>query len=138
MFAIRRNLRKGKQFGWMQIHEASTKSSIKKGSKDIFIDPSKQSIKMHNCYLHNSTSRASKIHAGEIYKERCAWASCESFEIVDRTSLVSEVDAKNVMLAEVSYNPRKSPTWMQDNNNVDKQTFDCLVTFGTQIFINKK
>ena len=130
MFAIRRNLRKGKQFGWMQIHEAATKSSIKKGSKDIFIDPSKQSIKMHNCYLHNSASRASKIHTGEIYKERCAWASCESFEIVDRTVPVSQ--------AEVSYNPRNSPTWMHDNANADKQTFDCLVTFGTQIFINKK
>ena len=137
MFAIRRNLKKNAQFGWMQIHELKTKSSIKKGSDDIFIDPTKQCIKMHNCYLHNSVARASKIHSGEIYKERCAWVSCESFEIVDRTSLVSEVDAKNVMLAEVTYNPRKSPTWMQGSNNVDKQEFDCLVTFGTQIFINK-
>ena len=129
MFAIRRNLKKNAEFGWMQIHELKTKSSIKKGSEDIFIDPSKQCIKMHNCYLHNSFARASKIHAGEIYKERCAWVSCESFEIVDRVNPVSQ--------DEVSYNPRKSPTWMQGSNNVDKQEFDCLVTFGTQIFINK-
>jgi len=130
MFAIRRNLKKNAEFGWMQIHELKTKSSIKKGSEDIFIDPSRQCIKMHNCYLHNSVARSSKIHSGEIYKERCAWVACESFEIVDRVDAVSQ--------DEVSYNPRKSPTWMQGSNNVDKQTFDCLVTFGTQIFINKK
>jgi hypothetical protein len=125
-YAIRRNLRKNAQFGWMQIHELDSKSSIKKGSKDVFIDPTKQSIEMYDCYLHNSVARAIKIHSGEIYKERCSWISCESYEIADKTSPISD--------DEITYNPRVSPNWMQGSNNVDKQTFDCLVTDGTRIY----
>jgi hypothetical protein len=127
MYAIRRNLRKGKQFGWMQIHEAATKSAIKKGSNDIFVDPSKFSIKMQNCYIHNSVARSAKIHSGDIHKERCAWVACSSFEIVKRVDAVD---------GEVSFNPRIAPNFMHNGVNVDKQTFTNLITFGTQIFTN--
>lgn len=125
MYAVRRNLRKGKTFGWMQIHQAETKSKIKKGSKDIFVDPSKFSIKMQNCYLHNSVGRSTKIHSGDIHKERCAWVACESFEIVER------IDVEG---GEVSFNPRQSPNFMHNNENVDKATFATLITSGTKIY----
>ncbi len=127
MYAVRRNLRKGAKFGWMQIHEAATKSAIKKGSNDIFVDPSKFSIKMQNCYIHNSVARSAKIHAGDIHKERCAWVACNSFEIVERVDAVD---------GEVSFNPRVSPNFIHNGNNVDKHTFDNLITLGTQIFTN--
>ena len=57
----------------MQIHEAATKSAIKKGSNDIFVDPSKHSIKMQNCYIHGESdqskfhARSAKIHSGDIH-----------------------------------------------------------------------
>lgn len=127
MFAVRRNLRKGDKFGWMQIHQADTKSKIKKGSQDIFVDPRKFSIKMHNCYLHNSVGRSTKIHSGDIHKERCAWVACDSFEIIERVEVAD---------GEVSFNPRIAPNFMHNNENVDKETFSSLITLGTQLFTN--
>ncbi len=111
----------------MQIHQAETKSKIKKGSQDIFVDPSKFSIKMQNCYIHNSVARSAKIHSGDIHKERCAWVACDSFEIVERVEVAD---------GEVSFNPRVSPNFIHNGVSADKQTFSSLITLGTQIFTN--
>ena len=122
MYAVRRNLRKGEKFGWLQVHETVGKGAIKKGSKDVFINPAKHSLEMTNCYLHNSLA---KIHAGMIHKERCAWIVCESFKIVKQESATGE---------EISFNPRIAPHFILNGANVDGQRFAQLTTLGAKIF----
>ena len=125
MYAVRRNLRKGEKFGWLQVHEAVGRGGIKKGSKDVFVNPAKHSLKMTNCYLHNSLARTSKIHLGMIHKERCAWIVCESFEIVKQESSTGD---------EISFNPRIAPHFMLKGENVDGEKFTKLTTLGAKIF----
>ena len=123
MFGVRRNLSAVKK-GFLQIHEMDSKSKIKSGSKDILVDPSTHMIIMHGCYLHNSSARAEKINKGEIHKERCAWITCDSFEIVPLADIQGD---------EISYNPKVNPFFVLDGKNVDKHNFDMLVTNGVKI-----
>lgn len=123
MYGVRRNLGSVKK-GFLQIHEMDSKSKIKSGSKDILVDPSTHMIIMHGCYLHNSSVRAEKINKGEIHKERCAWITCDSFEIVPLAFVQGD---------EISYNPKVNPFFCLDGKNVDKHSFDMLVTNGVRI-----
>jgi hypothetical protein len=132
MFGVRRNLRAKERDGsvkkgFMQIHEMDSKSKIKSGSNDLLINPEEQMIIMYGCYLHNSASRAQKIFDGEIYKERCAWVTCESYEVVD-------IDAFDHS-GEITYNPKVSPFFDLDGENVDKQEFDIIVMADSRLFI---
>lgn len=124
MFGVRRNLGAVNK-GFLQIHELESKSKIKSGSKDILVNPSTHMIVMYGCYLHNSSTRAEKINKGEIHKERCAWISCDRYDIVE----LSDVNGD-----EISYNPRVNPFFSLNGSNVDKQTFDLIVTNGVKIF----
>jgi len=125
MYGVRRNLSPIKK-GFLQIHELQSKSKIKSGSKDILVDPSTHMIIMHGCYLHNSSTRAEKINKGEIHKERCAWISCERYEIVELSNICGD---------EITYNPRVNPFFSLNGNNVDKKTFDTLITNGVKIIL---
>lgn len=125
MFGVRRNLGAVKK-GFLQIHELDSRSKIKSGSKDILVDPSTHMIIMHGCYLHNSSVRSAKIHAGEIHKERCAWISCDRYEIVELADIKGD---------EISYNPKVNPFFALNGKNVDKQEFAMLVTNGVKIIL---
>jgi len=125
MFGIRRNLGAVKK-GFLQIHELDSRSKIKSGSKDILVDPSTHMIIMHGCYLHNSSVRSAKIHSGEIHKERCAWISCDRYEIVALADIKGD---------EISYNPKVNPFFALNGKNVDKQEFAMLVTNGVKIIL---
>jgi hypothetical protein len=125
MFGVRRNLGAVKK-GFLQIHELDSRSKIKSGSKDILVDPSTHMIIMHGCYLHNSSVRSAKIHAGEIHKERCAWISCDRYEIVALADIKGD---------EISYNPKVNPFFALNGKNVDKQEFEMLVTNGVKIIL---
>jgi hypothetical protein len=125
MFGVRRNLGAVKK-GFLQIHELDSRSKIKSGSKDILVDPSTHMIIMHGCYLHNSSVRSAKIHAGEIHKERCAWISCDRYEIVALADIKGD---------EISYNPKVNPFFALNGKNVDKQEFAMLVTNGVKIIL---
>jgi len=123
MFGVRRNLGPVKK-GFLQIHQMDSRSKIKSGSADILVDPSTHMIIMHGCYLHNSSVRSAKIHKGEIHKERCAWITCDSYEIVSLESVQGD---------EITYNPKVNPFFCLNGVNVDKQSFDLLVTNGVKI-----
>lgn len=123
MFGVRRNLGAVKK-GFLQIHQMDSKSKIKSGSEDILVDPNTHMIVMHGCYLHNSSTRAEKINKGEIHKERCAWIACERYEIVALDDVQGD---------EIKYNPKVTPFFDLNGENVDKKTFDMLVTNGVRI-----
>ena len=71
MYAIRRDLRRGKTNGFFQVKVAKT---IKKlGDVVEYIDGQKYDIVMTNCYLHNHIATSEKIHSGRYPKKRpCA------------------------------------------------------------------
>lgn len=129
MFGVRRNLRSREKDGsvkkgFLQVHEMSSKSKIKSGSNDILVDPQTHMIVMRGCYLHNSATRAEKIHTGAIHKERCAWITCDSFEIVPLEDIEGD---------EIKYNPKVNPFFDLNGENVDKKEFEMLVTNGVRI-----
>jgi len=131
MFGVRRNLRSKEsdgsvKKGFFQIHAMDSKTKISSGADCIFVNPSTHMIVMHGCYLHNSSSRAEKIHKGEIHKERCAWITCERYEILP----LSQVDGD-----EIRYNPKDNPFFELNGTNVDKSTFTMLITNGTRIIL---
>ena len=125
-YAIRRNL--GNKFkGFWQISECPTNSKI--GKLIGFIDGTKQSIIMSECLLYNSLGTSKKIFEGQdkkVYKERCAWIVCESYEVTDIVGVNNDI--------EISFNPRKSPHFMCEEVNVDKQKFDILFSSDYKIY----
>ena len=128
-YAIRRNLGKGKYFGFWQISECPTNSKI--GKLIGFIDGTKQSIIMSDCLLYNSLGTSKKIYNGrnldkKVHKERCAWIVCESYQITDIIGVNNDI--------EISFNPRKSPHFMCNEVNVDRQKFDVLFSNEYKIY----
>jgi len=118
---VRFHLGAGKDFMKWKVENADLKSVH-------FYEPEKVQIRMTNCKLTNSPATAQKIFSGEINKSPIAWVNCEKAE-VDET-----IDPVN--LAErISYNPRKSPYWLDaDGNIIDNFIFDHLITFGRSVY----
>lgn len=123
-FKIRRNLKKGAEYGFMQVSVSDTNSKL--GATVEMINPDTHSIEMYGCKLWNVKGTAEKILNG-AYKERCAWVVCDSYEVVEAVSPISE--------DELSYNPRMASNWLDnDLNDVDKNSYDVIVTSGVKLF----
>tara|TARA_R110001592_G_C12893363_1_gene725891 strand:+ start:65 stop:442 length:378 start_codon:yes stop_codon:yes gene_type:complete len=123
MYAIRRDLKKGKTFGHWQISNCTTRSKLGKAIE--YIDGTKYSLVLKNCYLHNSVATAKRIHNG-AYRERCAWIVCDSYEIVP---------IKDIEGIEVSYNPKNSPHYISDKKNIDKTKHNLITTQNYSIYV---
>ena len=116
MYAIRRDLKKGKTFGHWQISNCPTRSKLGKAIE--YIDGEKFSLILKECYLHNSVATAKRIHSG-AYRERCAWIVCDSYEVVP---------IKDIKGIEVSYNPKNSPHYICEEENIDKTEHKIIQT----------
>jgi len=123
MIAIRRDLKKGKTFGYWQISECKTRSKL--GRAVEYIDGTKYSLILKGCYLHNSVATAKKIHNG-AYRERCAWIVCESYEIIP----IKDIDG-----IEISYNPKKSPHYISNEVNIDKTEHELIQTINYKMYV---
>lgn len=125
MFAIRRDLRRGKKNGFFQVKEAITNK--KTGDVVEYIDGTKYDIVMKGCYLHNNINVSTKIFNGRYPKKRpCAWIVCDSYKIVPR----SEKNGSNI-----SFKPRTNPNFLLDGKKIDAQSFDVLVASNNKIYI---
>jgi hypothetical protein len=126
-YTIRRNLRKGKYFGFLQVR--TYKNNSIQGSEVIcYVDPKKETLKMSNCLLWNKKGVATKIFLGETDKFACAYIICEKIE-------VTKLEEKNALNIEVKYSPRVLPYWNINKKNVDKNTFAILKSYGAKIFV---
>lgn len=123
MYAIRRDLKGGKTHGFWQISKCRIRSKLGKAIE--YIDGKKYTLILKGCYLHNSVAAAKKIFEGAD-RERCAWIVCDSFEIVP----IKDIDG-----IEISYNPKKSPHYLCDDENVDKTEHDCITTKNYQMYV---
>lgn len=124
MFGIRRNLKGGKTFGFWQVSTCKTRSKL--GKEIEHIDGTKYSLVLKNCYLHNVVSRAKVVHGG-AHRERCGWIVCDSYEIVPKID-------KNEGLY-VSYDPKKSPHFLCDEENIDKTQHNLITTQNYSIYV---
>ncbi len=93
-----------------------------------YLDPNKVSISMYGCKLVNQKSTAKKIHDG-ANKSVCAWIEAAEVHI-------GHCSIDTSLLTKVSYNPRVTPNWVMNNENVDKHLIDALITQGRSIWAN--
>lgn len=92
-----------------------------------YINPSKYNLILNGCFLRNQKGTAEKVFkTGQ--KTVCAWIECQeifaTFEELPQDT-------------QVFYNPHINPHWIIDSEEVDYQSFDCIVTNGKKLFLKK-
>jgi len=134
-YAIRRHLgttkvmhegKKQSVKGFFQIRECE--GNTKLGKVIGYIDGTKNTIEMSDCYLHNALSRSQHIYNGRdkgVHKERCAWIVCADYSI---TELKVKTDVQ------ICFNPRISPNWTFEKMNINNTKFENLFTNFYKIY----
>lgn len=92
--------------------------------------PSEVQLLMHDCILKNHKNTAQKIYDG-ANKTVCAWVLCKSLAIKKNDFIKADTIGERVR-----YNPRVSPHWMLNDENVDGRALEKLfsVDFGLYTF----
>ena len=119
MYKIRFNLGKGKNFMKWKITDPKGKSK--------YYEPSEVVIKMLDCFLRNQKATATKIHEG-ANKLVCAWVEAKDVVVLEQTQL-------QVAFDKVSYNPRVTPNWELNGENVDGERFEAMVSINRELFL---
>ena len=114
-FKVRFNLGKGKNYMKWKIQHPDGKIE--------YHLPSEVQLLMHDCILKNHKKTAQKIFDG-ANKTVCAWVLCKSLAIKKDRFIQADADGGQ----RVRYNPRVSPHWMLDGENVDGVSVDKLVS----------
>ena len=118
---IRFNLGKGKNF---------MKWKIQYPNGEIeYHNPTDVQLLMHDCTLKNHKKTAQKIFDGGE-KVVCAWILCKSLEIKTNDFVQADLSGERVR-----YNPRVTPHWMLNDENVDGLPVDKLVTVDYGVYI---
>lgn len=121
-FKVRFNLGKGKNYMKWKIQHPD-------GSVE-YHSPSEIQLLMHDCILKNHKKTAQKIYDG-ANKTVCAWVLCKSLAI-KRDGFIQE----DAVGDRVKYNPRVTPHWMLNGENVDGRALEKIlsVDFGLYTF----
>ena len=118
---IRFNLGRGKNF---------MKWKIQYPNGEIeYHNPTDVQLLMHDCTLKNRKKTAQKIFDGGE-KVVCAWILCKSLEIKINDFVQADLHGERVR-----YNPRVTPHWMLNDENVDGLHVDKLVTVDYGVYI---
>lgn len=119
MFKIRFNLGRGKNY---------KKWKITTPNKNYYYyDPNEVNIIMREATLFNAPSISNTIFNG-ANKRVCAWIECKDIFIkIENGSTDSLKD-------ELRFNPRVSPNWSINDENVDFQKFNILVSKGNKVY----
>jgi hypothetical protein len=119
MYKVRFNLGAGKMFMTWKITDPS--------GNHKYYQPNEVVLKMKGCNLYNNITGATKIFEG-ANKYVVAWVQAEEVEVLEQNQLEMAFD-------KVSYNPRVTPNWELNGENVDGQTFEALVSIGRELFL---
>jgi hypothetical protein len=84
--------------------------------------PSEVQLLMHECILKNYKSVSQKIFDGGE-KVVCAWVLCKSLAIKHNKFIQADSDGERIR-----YNPRVTPHWMLNGENVDNVSIDKIVS----------
>ena len=90
--------------------------------------PSDVQLLMHECTLKNNKSTAQKIFDGGE-KVVCAWILCKSIAIKREEFIQVDLSGERVR-----YNPRVTPHWMLNGENVDGMSVDKLVSVDFGVY----
>jgi len=109
--------------------ERYRKWQIKDGNGDVtHYEPEDVTLVMSGARLHNSPKTALKIFEG-AHKTVCAWVECDWVDVVDTKAIVGTKDYH------IRYNPRMSPHWNIDDENVDGSEYDLIYSSGRELYI---
>jgi hypothetical protein len=112
MYKVRFNLGRGKNYKTWKVENLADKTSQN-------YQPDEVSLTLVNCTLKNSKVSAEKIFSGSN-KFVCAWILCERV-LID----APREDVKGVHLR---YNPRVTPNWCEEGEDVDGKEYEFLIT----------
>jgi len=118
---IRFNLGRGKNY--MKWKVQYTDGTIE------YHSPADVQLIMQDCNLKNHKKTAQKIFDGGE-KVVCAWILCKSLEIKTKDFTQADLTGERVR-----YNPRVTPHWMLNDENVDGLPVDKLVTVDYGVYI---
>ncbi len=93
-----------------------------------YISPTDFQIQMINCQAKNSKKISQKIFDGGE-KVVCAWILCDEVR-VRSTNFYTEQNATRL-----SYNPRVTPNWVCEGNDVDNGYFGFIYNVDYKLFI---
>lgn len=88
--------------------------------------PEEVQLILYNCTLKNNKKISKKIFDGEN-KQVCSWVLCEKITI-------SEDIIYNQKDNNISYNPRVTPNWVYNDENIDNSNFIQLHTIKNKIY----
>lgn len=119
-YKVRFNLGRGKNYmKWKIQHPDGTVE---------YHSPSDVQLLMHECTLKNHKSTAKKIFDGGE-KVVCAWILCKSIAIISNEFIQADLSGERVR-----YNPRVTPHWMLNGENVDGMSVDNLVSVDFGVY----
>ena len=114
MYKVRFNLGAGENFMKWKITDPE--------GNHTYHEPSEVVLKMTGCFLRNQKATANKIHNG-AEKSVCAWVEAKEVKVLNQRQL-------QVAFDKVSYNPRVTPNWEMNGENVDGKTFEAMVSIN--------
>ena len=118
---VRFNLGRGKNYMKWKIQH--TDGTIE------YHSPTDVQLVMHECILKNYKSVAQKIYDGGE-KVVCAWILCKRLAIVKSDRFIkADLDGERIR-----YNPRVTPHWILDGENVDGMSVDKLVSVDFGVY----
>ena len=105
------------------------KWQVRNGNNVSYYNPEEFSLQLFDCQLINKPNVAKKIYEGS-HKTVCAWILCKKIVILEHV----DYDSEN----ELRFNPRITPNWIHDNNNVDSNSYDEIVTVKNKVYFKTK
>ena len=90
-----------------------------------YLDPSLNSIVMHDCHLHNVPRVAKEVFSTQK-RNVCGWVECKKIEITQNVLEVGEM---------LVYDPKIKTNWFgEDGRNLDGTDWEVLMTRGKRVF----
>ena len=115
-FKIRFNLGRGENFEKWRITDNTNGESF-------YLNPDDFCLTLVKCTLRNQKGAAERIYKGSN-KTVCAWIDCEDILAGMPRGVEGQL---------ISYNPRVTPNWRLEEDNIDGKTFDKLLTDGRNV-----
>lgn len=117
MYKVRYNLGRGKNYKTWKIEDVKRKTSIN-------LNPNEVTLILKGCTLKNNKKVANEIKMG-ANKRVCAWILCDRVLFDAPKKVVGEM---------ITYNPRITPHWVLNGNDVDNKKYETLTTKGNTLW----
>lgn len=128
-YKVRFHLGKGEHYRHFQVTTPA-------GNRE-FYDPQMTILRMKNARLINNCKIAEQIYKGRN-KTVCSWIECDEVKVESPLAALfgDHPHPRNGNdLVELKYNPRKSPHWLENGENVDSKRYHRLFTDEDRVLV---